>query len=119
MPVVIRTRPEDRKQKQRVELDGDIFDLVLTWRARVSGWYLDMYRKDGTPIALGRRIEPGWSPFLGSTSPDLPNGGLVVIGPDDYERTDLGSQLRLVYYSAEEIGFIPDDDTEIAAGVKL
>lgn len=103
MPVEISTRSDLRKQRQRVELDGSLYLIDLTWRQRLSGWYLDIYAQDRSPLALGRRLDPGWSPTSGSLNPDLPSGAFLAVGPADYSRADLGESLRLIYIREAEL----------------
>lgn len=104
MPVLLSTRPDLRKHTQRVELDGVVYRIVLTWRQRLSAWYLNLYRSsDDAPIALGRRICPGWSPLFENTNPLRPPGAFVIIGPEDYQRTDLGDRVQILYYTQEEL----------------
>ena len=107
MPQKITQRGDRRKSRQKVTLDGEEYRAVLTWRQRTRSWYLDLYLADGTPVALGRRFSPGWSPVRGSTSEDLPPGSFVVAGQDGYRRSDLGRDLVLRYYTENEIAGLP------------
>lgn len=114
MPVEINTRPDLREQSQRATLDGVRYQIDLVWRQRSAAWYLDLYTGAGAPLALGRKLVPRWSPFAGITDDRLPAGALVVIGPDDYERTDLGDRLRLLYFSRDELeASAPEADPEL------
>lgn len=85
------------------------FRMAFTWRARPASWYMDLYDAEGTALALGRRLSPGWSPIasasLGERGPD---GTLYCRGPEDYERMDWGDTLVLV--------FIPPADIDAAVG---
>ena len=40
------------------------YQCRLTYRLRTEGWYIDITRPDGTALAEGRRISPGWGPIL-------------------------------------------------------
>ena len=108
MPREITTRSDLRKHRQRVELDGTEYRVVLTWRQRPRAWYMDLYTGGGDPIALGRRLSPGWSPQRTASDERLPPGALLVAGPEGYSRTDLGDRLRLLYYTEDEIASLPD-----------
>lgn len=103
MPRLINTRRDARKQTQRVDLDGSVFYISLTWRERVAGWYLDVYDASGAPAALGRRLSARWSPTLTATDERLPPGAFVVVGPSEYVREDLGGDLLLTYVTEAEI----------------
>lgn len=106
MPHILSVRPDLRKQRQRVDLDGITYRIDLTWRDRARGWYLDLYTQDGAPIALGRRVTADWSPLHGTTDPRIPPGLLQAVGPDDYTREDLGDRLQLIYFTEEELSKI-------------
>lgn len=102
MPQKITTFRNRRKHSQRVDLDGVTYRLVLTWRQRVKGWYMDLYT-GGEAIALGRRISAKWSPVETASDARLPPGVFVVRGVDGYERTDLGDDLELIYISEADL----------------
>lgn len=107
MPQRLRLDPRFRRQSQRVELDGAVYGIVLTWRDRTAAWYLDLYDASGAPIALGRKITTDWSPTQTSTEPGLPPGALAVSGPDPYAREDLDDRLNVYYYALAELLAIP------------
>lgn len=103
MGFTLATHPSLPQHTQTVTLDGTQFRLRLTWRHRLRGWYLDLYALDETPLLLARRLCPGWSLNLGLTIEGGPEGVLLVTGPDDYERGDLGGALLLWYYPRAEL----------------
>jgi len=88
---------------QTVELGGLEYRLRLTYRHRLESWYLDLYERDGTPLALGRRLTPQFGPLLGLSIPDGPPGKFIVVGDEPYERDDLGDSLLLVYVTPDEL----------------
>lgn len=100
MPQRIQTYPNLRQHSQAVTLSGQSYRLRLTWRQRNQGWYLDLYEDDNTPLLLGRRLSPGWSPDARTRV--LP-GLLYVKGPSPYDRSHLGGRLTLLYYEPEEL----------------
>ena len=113
MPKTITQRADLRKNRQRVELDGTEYRITLTWRQRTRGWYMDLYDREGDPIAVGRRLVPGWSPTSGFVDDRLPPGAFVVAGPGEYQRDDLGERLRLLYYTASELApLVEIEDTD-------
>lgn len=79
--------------RYRVTLSGVEFGLRFTFRDRTSSWYLDLFDVDGNPLALGRRLSPGYSPLLGVAVDRGPSGYLLVTGSDPYEREGI----RLFY----------------------
>ncbi len=95
--IEIPTHSDQPQGSRVVVLDGAQFRIDLTWRERVSGWYLDLYAADDTPLALGRRLSSRWWPLAGLSVVGAPTGQIIVRGPDPYVRADLGAALRLVY----------------------
>lgn len=104
MPKRIQAFPSLRQHRQSVQLDGVSYFLVLTWRERLQSWYMDLYTNDNTPVYLGRRLSPQWSPNANLSVTNGPPGLFWVVGPDPYNRVDLGGNLRLYYYTAAELG---------------
>lgn len=92
---------------QTLTLDAVQYRLVLTWRERCRGWYLDLYLLDGTAIVTGRRLSPGFPIVVGPVVENAPPGYLFVRGADGYARADLGVSLFLIYYDLAEIADTP------------
>lgn len=88
---------------QTVTLGGVDFRVGLTWRERTGSWYLDLYDAEENPLALGRRLSPGWSPLQGLSVEDGPDGMFMVRGPEPYLREDLGVSLLVVFYPTSEL----------------
>jgi hypothetical protein len=92
-------------------LGGTDYRIALTWRERTGSWYLDLYDAEEAPLALGRRVSPGWSPLLGLDIDGGPEGMLFVRGPEPYRREDLGAGLRIIFYpTSENPDPTPSDD---------
>ena len=92
-----------RIEDYRIALDNEEFVLTFTFRARTSSWYIDVAASDGAPLAVGRRMSPGWGPLLGLNLPGSPKGELwVEADRDPYEREDLGTRLKLFYIPEAE-----------------
>lgn len=87
-------------QSQTVTLDGVVYQVRVTYRRRLSAWYLDLLTQSGDPLIMGRRLTPGWSPLSGRRA--------VVGGPDavlyvsdiadPYRRDQLGRELTVTLY---------------------
>ena len=103
MSVSLRAFPTQPATIQTVSLDGVSFRVRLTYRYRLSAWYLDLWTLDMTPLLLGQRLSAGWSPTAGYDLPDGPNGYLYVSGLDGYARDDLGAGLQLLYFTRAEM----------------
>lgn len=119
MPKKITQRADLRKHRQRTTLDGTVYRITLTWRPRTRGWYMDLYDSQGDPIALGRRLNPGWPPLRGVVDERVPPGGFIVIGPDPYRRQDLGDDLQILYYTESELDSIPEAQSSDAPSVSV
>lgn len=107
MPVNLLTaQPAIPSHMQRVALGDRVYGIRHTYRARTECWYVDIFDAAGTAIATGLRVSPGYSPIAGlnlDSAPDYDGSALIVTGPDDYGRSDLGGALRLVFVDAEDI----------------
>ncbi len=96
---------------QTFTLGGTDYRIGLTWRERTASWYLDLYDAEEAPLALGRRVSPGWSPLLGLSIEGGPDGVLMVRGPEPYMRDGLGAGLRIIFYPTSEFpAATPSDD---------
>lgn len=88
---------------QSVTLGETQFGLTLTWRHRLQAWYADLFAANGDAIWLGQRVSPGWALGLGVNAEGRPDGTVFVRGPSDYNRSDLGTTVEIVFYSAAEL----------------
>lgn len=89
----------------RWTLDGVALTLTLRWQARASGWYATIADSDGVVRSRGRRVEPGGDLIPDRSWPTLPPGRLVAVGSIDLTRREyLGTQVRLLYLTAAEVG---------------
>lgn len=80
------------------------YRFTFTWRERPKSWYFDLQAQDGTELVLGRRLAPGWSPLLSVDLGDYTLDGLLYCrGPSNYERSDWGDTLRLVFVPQADI----------------
>lgn len=116
MPVEIQTYPDEPSSVQTVTLGGTQYRLTLTWRDRTQSWYADLHTVDDVEIALGRRLSPGLPVLYGLQLADWAGGDILPFGPDPYLRDDLGSALRLWFYTAAELAIIT---TPTASGLRV
>lgn len=99
----VAVRPELAQHRQTVALGDALYDVRLTWRERLRGWYLDLYDAEGALLAGERRVEPGWGPLWYLPIEGAPTVALVVIGPTPYRREDLGDALQILIVDVDEL----------------
>jgi hypothetical protein len=105
----IATFQEQPQFSQQLVVGGVEMRLRITYRQRLASWYVDALDLDDTRIATGRRLSPGFLPFLGLAletidPPALPEDVIwYVVGPTDYAREDLGDTLGLIVFDLDEI----------------
>jgi hypothetical protein len=89
---------EAAEQSGTLTLDGEQYRLRVRWQEASLGWYADLFTLDGQVVQAGRRLSPGWSPFLGLRGPP---GAWVVFGLDDAGQLALSTDaLQLAYVEA-------------------
>jgi hypothetical protein len=105
MPAFLTTFQAEPDSIQTVQLGDAEFRVRLTWRERLSSWYLDLYTADGTALVLGKRLSASYTPLGGIVRDGLPAGGtLYVRGPNGpYVQKDLGASLLLIWYDYSEL----------------
>lgn len=103
MPLEFPAFPDLPQHTMTVPIGGVLYVATFTWRERLGSWYLDLRSQDGTDLVRGRRLTPGWGPLLGLLIPGAPEGLLWVRGPDAFAQADLGGELLLLHYAADEL----------------
>lgn len=104
MAVRLPVFPEKPCHRYVVTIGEARYQVSLTWRARTQSWYLDLYQQDGTPVALGRRVSPGYGPLASLLPVGKPTGELFVGGAlDPYRQGDLGGEVTLEHYSTDDL----------------
>lgn len=103
MGQIVTVFPSQPSFRQSLTLGGTQYSLRLTWRDRTSSWYADLWTADGAPVYLGQRLSAGWAVGLGLGPEGKPDGVLLVRGPPDFGRMDLGATAQLVFYPTDEL----------------
>lgn len=105
MGVVLSAFPDQPQVVQTVTLGDRQFRVEMTWRRRCRAWYVSLLTGDEVPLAMGRRLSPGWSPLAGIILDEAlaPDGLFVVRGVDGYAREDLGEALTVAFYTSAEL----------------
>ena len=110
---ILSTTPSAPCAMQTVTLGATQFRVRFTWRERTASWYLDLYDAAEEPLALGRRLSPGWGPLIGLSVPDGPAGFLFVRGPEPYVREQLGGAVRVIFYTAAALPAVVEDEDAV------
>lgn len=104
MATQLKLSPDRPDDTQTVSLGGTVYQLRFFYRQRLGAWFMDLRKQDGTALALGRRLSPGWGPIAGIVRDDMPAGQLFVTRvPEPYERDDLGNGLYVRFYADAEL----------------
>lgn len=102
MPVYLDTPTTAPSYVRKIQLDGTVFKYRMTWRDRTASWYMDLLTLQGAPIVSGRRVSPG-SVIVPRGTPGAPPGLIYCDGSvDPYVFGDLGTSIRILYYSRDE-----------------
>lgn len=83
------------EQVVTVPLSGVQYRLRLRWQDESHGWYADLFDLDGNVLQAGRRLSPGYSPFLRLPGPP---GAWVVSGVDDAGQSALSTPALTLTY---------------------
>jgi hypothetical protein len=95
--------PVDNYPAQKIELNVNNQDIYiqLNYSHFGGGWFFSVYKKDGTPLSVGRRIESGF-PILGNVYASGFVGNFVANPISSDEQLlglyPWGSTHTLVYY---------------------
>lgn len=106
IPIDISTAVDNGIVSTDVELDGSIYELMLTFCDAETLWYLDLTQVVGglkLPVLLGVGLITGYPLLFGCQTDNRPAGELIASGDRDAGRTDVGTYVKLLYYDAEEI----------------
>lgn len=104
MPVVVQGFPDLPSHTQTVSLGGVKVSVMLYWRPRLNGWYMDLLSADKTVRHIsGRRLSPGTSPNMDRIIEGGPGGYLFVSGTDGYTQEALGADLLLKFFTTAEV----------------
>lgn len=93
----------DYRYRITTTVDGVDIGLRVYWLDRAASWYVDLETDAGVPIATGARLSPGAVVAFPGAGAGVPPGRFVTVGPEPYQREDLGTQIQLVYVTQAEI----------------
>lgn len=89
--------PEFAKFAQQATLGSRDYRLEFEWRPRLEAWYVNIFDPStDEPVVTGRRITSYSSLTRGRIEFER-GAGLLAIGPDPYDRYDLGTRLKVFF----------------------
>lgn len=100
---IIPVNPAQPCSVQTITLGETRYRLRLAYNARLAGWYADLYLLDGTAVWQGQRVSVSWALGAGLEPENAPAGLLLVRGPAEPRREDLGAALKLVFYADADL----------------
>lgn len=103
------TPPTVAHQRKSYSVDG--VTLFMTWHfsERGEGWRIDVLDENEDPIIMGRRLSPGWNPFIRVKDNRMPPGEFYVRSPfDPIGRTGFDNGAALVYFTRAEADALGD-----------
>jgi hypothetical protein len=119
MAVVLNAIAELPCHDQVVTLGDAQYVVRLTYRQRCSSWYLDLFDSEENALVVGRRISPGWPPFVALQIDGLPDGLFIAVGRDGYAEADLGTALQLHFYANDELAAVAEEDDDDGTIVEI
>lgn len=115
MPVDIPVQPSLDNYRERVLLDGKLFDLEFYWNERDAAWYLTIYESsqpfnaDGSrdPLLSSIKVVLNYGLLTQFADRRRPLGELIAVDTEgSFEnpgRRELGRRVLLRYYSTAEL----------------
>ena len=113
MSVQLPGFPDDPRHRYICTLGDRQFEVEFTWRPRPGSWHWTLRTREGDPLIRGVRLSPGASPVRSRPDPRLPAGYFFVVGPDPYDRDDLGDSLAVVFVPIDEVPPSPETGPEV------
>ena len=104
----IPVRPSVAHQDLQVPLEGRVYTLELRWAVREERWYLDVYDEDKEPIYTAVAVVLNFPLGIRCADARWWPGALMAVDTSganaDPGLADLGATVKLLYYTAEELG---------------
>lgn len=112
MPQEIPTDSLSDDSRQATALDGSTYLIDLSWSARSETWYVSVFQprgdEDPTPIVQGIALRINYPVLAGCVAEGRPPGEILAADLAktgvDPTHEDLGTRVRLLYYTAAEMG---------------
>jgi hypothetical protein len=96
---------DDPHYKRRENIAGTEYVLVIDYRTRQQGWFLEIQDQDEDPIRRGMRLTPGWNPLFRAKDERLPPGEFYLSSTLDPITRDgfVNGDALFVYFTPAEV----------------
>jgi hypothetical protein len=98
---LLHTEPSARHYEYSVDLEGSTYVVELRWNARARAWFLSLFDRSRSAIAVGRKVALGADLRGASADGRLPPGRLLALDTSgagrDAGEADLGARVLLGY----------------------
>jgi hypothetical protein len=105
-PLVIPVLEGRALMRQRLNLDGSVYTLELTWNQGEERWHVSLFDTEDEPLALGLTVLTNWPLWrYYRYDPRMPPGELVAQdltgdgSPPGFEDFGPGKRVELTYYA--------------------
>lgn len=90
----------DKDYEITIALDGVDYVFRIRWRARLAGWFMDIFDAEKNPLLSGQRIATNAG--LNRAIKHIIQGNLIAISMDDQDDSDpgeddLGVRVLIIY----------------------
>lgn len=96
---------------QDIELNGELFNLLISWNARQEAWYFDIRDSDKNNIIAGIRLVPSYLLlFQFQYNQNLPKGDFYLLDLEQNPKTsdltfnNLNERYVFYFLTDEELG---------------
>lgn len=93
---------------ERVELDGEKYELRFRWNERAESWFVDIFDAVGTAILYGRRVVvdsrlTGQHKHVDGVMPGEFTAFDTTARREDAGLNELGDRVLLLYFDSTEV----------------
>jgi len=104
--LVIPTSQTLASYRERVQLDGDAYELHIRWNSCAAAWFVDIFDDDGNPLVYGRKCLID-TRLTGQHQhiPNLPPGEITCFDTTQRKERpglrDFGTRVLALYFDQE------------------
>jgi hypothetical protein len=109
MPFEVPVASLNAKSSQTVALDDVVYRFEFEFNTRCLAWHLNVQTQDGTPLVQGIKLLANIDLLGRHKDTRLPKGRLYAIDTEEGEdgirpeKNQLGTKLRLLYFTEAEV----------------